>query len=68
MDPYIRPVNLDEALSTLSDNPRTLLAGGTDFFPARVGGAVTEKVLDITGIKSLRYINSTDDYLIYIDG
>ncbi len=63
MDSYIRPVSLDEALSSLNETPRTLLAGGTDFFPARVGKPVTEKVLDITGIKSLRYINNTEEHI-----
>ena len=63
MDSYIRPVSLDEALSSLNETPRTLLAGGTDFFPARAGKPVTEKVLDITGIKSLRYINNTEEHI-----
>ena len=31
---YSRPDNLEDALLTLSEQPYTLLAGGTDFHPA----------------------------------
>jgi hypothetical protein len=34
---YLRPDNLEDALLTLTEQPCTLLAGGTDFYPARVG-------------------------------
>jgi len=37
--------------------PHTVLAGGTDFFPARVGRAIEEDVLDIGGIDALRGIS-----------
>jgi len=37
--------------------PHTVLAGGTDFYPARVGGAIEEDVLDIGGIPILRGIS-----------
>lgn len=39
--------------------PFTVLAGGTDFYPARVGQTVTEDVLDIAGIADLRGISAT---------
>ena len=38
--------------------PHTVLAGGTDFYPARVGRAVDEDVLDIGGIDVLRGITA----------
>ena len=38
--------------------PWTVLAGGTDFYPARVGRAIDENVLDITGIAALRGISA----------
>ena len=56
MTGYYRPDNLEEALEFLNEQPRILLAGGTDFFPARVGKPINENVLDITGINSLRSI------------
>jgi len=59
MGDYLRPRGLEEALQALT-RPFTVLAGGTDFYPARVGRAVTEDVLDITGIAALRGISETD--------
>lgn len=56
MGAYLRPRGLDEALQALT-RPCTVLAGGTDFFPARVGQTVTEDVLDIAGIADLRGIS-----------
>ena len=48
MADYLRPASLEEALAALA-RPWTVLAGGTDFYPARVGRAIDEDVLDITG-------------------
>ncbi len=58
---YFRPDKLEDALVALSEYPLTLLAGGTDFYPARVGKPITEKVLDLTGIQGLRSIQQTDE-------
>ena len=58
MGDYHRPRALDEALKALT-RPCTVLAGGTDFYPARVGRPVTEDVLDISGIDVLRGISET---------
>lgn len=55
MADYLRPTNLNEALQALA-HPWTVLAGGTDFYPARVGRAIDENVLDITAIAALRGI------------
>jgi CO/xanthine dehydrogenase FAD-binding subunit len=57
MSLYLRPDRLDEALAALS-RPMTVLAGGTDFYPARVGRAVDEDVLDISAIACLRGISA----------
>ena len=55
MGVYLRPRRLEEALSALA-RPHAVLAGGTDFYPARGGRAVDEDVLDIGGIDVLRCI------------
>jgi CO/xanthine dehydrogenase FAD-binding subunit len=60
MGDYLRPANLDEALQALA-RPWTVLAGGTDFYPARVGRAIDEDVLDISGIAMLRGIRSAPE-------
>ena len=56
MGAYLRPSRLEEALSALA-RPHVVLAGGTDFYPARVGRAIDEDVLDIGGIAVLRGIS-----------
>jgi hypothetical protein len=43
MAAYLRPRRLEEALAAL-DRPRAVLAGGTDFYPARVGRMIDEDV------------------------
>ena len=58
---YYRPDNLNDGLVALSEYPWTLLAGGTDFYPARVGKHLNEKVMDLTGIRELRSIRETGD-------
>ncbi len=51
---YLRPTALSEALTALKARPLAVLAGGTDFYPARVGRPVREDVLDITALGDLR--------------
>ncbi len=60
MADYLRPTNLDVALHALA-GPWTVLAGGTDFYPARVGRAIDENILDIGGIAALRGITAGAD-------
>ncbi len=62
MSTYLRPAELSEALEALSAEKRLIIAGGTDFYPARVGKPLDEKVLDITAISGLRAIEERDDH------
>ena len=57
MGAYLRPSRLEDALTALA-RPHMVLAGGTDFYPARVGRAIDEDVLDIGGIAVLRGISA----------
>jgi CO/xanthine dehydrogenase FAD-binding subunit len=59
---YLRPGEIDEAVRALAAGPLAVLAGGTDFYPARVGRKVAEDVLDITGIAALRGIVEAADH------
>ena len=63
MASYFRPTDLDAALKALAEGSRTIVAGGTDFYPARVGKAVTEDVLDVTAIAGLRGIEDRGDHV-----
>jgi len=58
---YLAPADLDTALEVLGDGSWTVLAGGTDFYPARVGRPLTEPVVDISGVSGLRGITVTDE-------
>ena len=58
MGEYVRPSRLEEALSALA-RPHVVLAGGTDFYPARVGRTIDEDILDISAIAALRGISAT---------
>src|SRR5882672_6711202 len=57
MGAYLRPRRLEEALTALA-RPHVVLAGGTDFYPARVGRAIGEDILDIGAIAALRGITA----------
>ncbi len=56
MSLYLRPEHTAEAIAALARQPLEILAGGTDFYPARVGRVVDEDILDITRIDALRGI------------
>ena len=62
MPEYLRPTALDDALAALSSRRLTVLAGGTDFYPARVGVPLDDNVLDITALPALRAIEERDDH------
>ncbi|MCY4497959.1 MAG: molybdopterin-dependent oxidoreductase [Rhodospirillaceae bacterium] len=63
MGTYLRPNALDAALQALSARDWTILAGGTDFYPARVGRRIDEDILDITAIAELQGIAEADDHI-----
>ena len=66
---YLRPKGLEEAVAALADGSYTVLAGGTDFYPARAGGLggrgpgrdSHDNILDITALRGLRAIDEQDD-------
>jgi CO/xanthine dehydrogenase FAD-binding subunit len=60
MGAYLRPDRLDDALGALEDGSWTLLAGGTDVYPARVEGHLDTDVLDITALPGMRAITIAD--------
>ena len=66
MADYLRPTSLDDALAALADRPWTMLAGGTDVYPANVGHPIPDDILDVTGLPSLREISVADDGLVRI--
>jgi CO/xanthine dehydrogenase FAD-binding subunit len=59
---YQRPRSLQSALEALAAAPRTVLAGATDYYPARVGEPCDEDILDITALDELRGVAERDDH------
>jgi CO/xanthine dehydrogenase FAD-binding subunit len=59
MGAYFRPKSLQEALGIAGRNV-TVLAGGTDFYPARVGRSIDENILDISALAELHGISESD--------
>jgi CO/xanthine dehydrogenase FAD-binding subunit len=51
---YLRPTELSEALAALGDRPWSVLAGGSAFYPARLGNPLDQDVLDISAINDAR--------------
>ncbi len=60
MSSYLRPTELEQALRALSSSALTIVAGGTDFYPARVGKPIDEDILDVTAIRGLRSIDKIE--------
>jgi CO/xanthine dehydrogenase FAD-binding subunit len=60
---YDRPGTLDDALALLARGPRTLLAGGTDLYPATGEQALDGALLDLAGMPGLAGIARTREGL-----
>ena len=63
---YYSPTYLDEALALMSSRSFDLVAGGTDFFPARGRSPVTRDILDITRVEGLRGIEQSKEGVLRI--
>jgi CO/xanthine dehydrogenase FAD-binding subunit len=63
MEAYLRPLMLSDALLAIAARPQLVpLAGGTDYYPARVDRRPDEAVLDITAIPGLCRIEQRGDH------
>ena len=62
MAAYLRPTETAAALAALHHGNFTVLAGGTDYYPAHVGRPCTEDIVDITALEALRGIRDAGDH------
>ena len=62
---YFRPNSLQDALNVLADTRATVLAGGTDVFPALGDRPLSGPVLDISGVAEIRGIQFTSDHIVF---
>jgi CO/xanthine dehydrogenase FAD-binding subunit len=60
---YLRPADLAEALAALAESPMTVLAGGTEIYPAHVGRPLADDIVDITALAPLRGIADAGDHI-----
>lgn len=60
MSSYFRPSSLAEALGLLADGRRTVLAGGTDLYPATRAQALPGDVVDLGAIAALDGIDHAE--------
>jgi CO/xanthine dehydrogenase FAD-binding subunit len=58
---YSQPVDLSEALERLAGGRWAVLAGGTDYYPARVSRPLADPVLDISRLAALRGVQLGPD-------
>ncbi|WP_048645079.1 FAD binding domain-containing protein [Nitratireductor soli] len=61
---YARPTELEEALGLLWARRWTIIAGGTDFYPALGAGPLKDDVLDINGLSALQGIAETEEHFV----
>jgi len=59
---YFRPQTLQDALNVLAETRATVLAGGTDVYPALGERPFTEPVLDISALKEISGVQVETDY------
>jgi CO/xanthine dehydrogenase FAD-binding subunit len=59
---YRRPTTIEDALEHLASGA-TVLAGGTDFYPARVGKPLNGDVVDVTALEQLRFLRDVGDHV-----
>jgi CO/xanthine dehydrogenase FAD-binding subunit len=60
---FLRPKTLQEAVTVLASSGGTILAGGTDFYPALGERLPQGDVVDITAISELRGISFQNDWI-----
>jgi len=60
---FFRPGTLNEALEALAQTGGTILAGGTDLFPAFTGNQLSGPIIDISRVAELKGIRLTKDFV-----
>ena len=61
---YFRPTSLQDALHVLADTRATILAGGTDVFPALGDRPLAGAVLDVSGLQEIKGIRIEEEHIL----
>ena len=62
---YFRPNSLQDALDVLANTRATILAGGTDVFPALGDRPLAGPVLDVSALAEIRGIQFTPEHIVF---
>ena len=62
---YFRPSSLQDALNVLADTRATILAGGTDVFPALGERPLSGPVLDISALEEIKAIQTEASHIVF---
>ena len=60
---YTRPKSIEEAIAALAGSDALVICGGTDIYPAHAGRLVTQPVVDLSAIATLRGIAVAEDHV-----
>jgi len=61
---YFRPSSLQEALNVLADTRATILAGGTDVFPALGERPLSGPVLDLSALDEIKSVRFSPEHIL----
>lgn len=61
---YFRPSSLQEALNVLADTRATILAGGTDVFPALGDRPLSGPVLDLSALDEIKSVRFSQEHVL----
>jgi CO/xanthine dehydrogenase FAD-binding subunit len=61
---YFRPSSLQEALNVLADSGATILAGGTDVFPALGERPLSGPVLDLSALDEIKSVSFSQEHVL----
>ncbi len=59
MGDFFRPQELSELVDLLSGRTLTILAGGTDYYPSKVGKLLDDDIVDVTAVSTLSGVTKT---------
>jgi CO/xanthine dehydrogenase FAD-binding subunit len=60
---FLRPGTINEVLEALAQTGGTILAGGTDLFPAFTGNQLAGPVIDISRVTELKGVRFTEEFV-----
>lgn len=59
---YVAPLLLEDVLQVINDSICTVLAGGTDVYPSRVGKNLPDRIVDLSLVENLRGITFQESF------